>query len=241
MSLVENLNKYRWDVYMFINPIGETYIGRTKNFTQRKNTYKCGNDKCTKLIYNSIVKYGFDSHELKIIDTFYSTKEYADDKEMFWIRSFMSNRNKWPEMGGMNLTDGGPGQIGGQVSDKQREAGKRMSVNIKGWNKGIKMSDKARRNMSVSQKVAVNLTRFKKGHTPSESTINKISAANKGKISKKRKPILVYEQSTGHFIKEVSWVGEACTEFDVFQSGVKKVLLGYQKSTHGYIFKYKDK
>ena len=32
---------------------------------------------------------------------------YANGKEIFWIRSYMSNYSKWPEMRGLNLTDGG--------------------------------------------------------------------------------------------------------------------------------------
>ena len=43
----------------------------------------------------------------------------ADGKEMFWIRSYMSNKNKYPEQNGLNLTDGGEGRINAKMSEDQ--------------------------------------------------------------------------------------------------------------------------
>lgn len=68
----------------------------------------------------SLLKHGYTSHKIEKIDSFLGTIEEAHDKEMFWIRSFMCNILHWPEMRGMNLTDGGQGTIGWKADASHR-------------------------------------------------------------------------------------------------------------------------
>lgn len=110
-----------WVIYKITSPSGRIYIGKTSNFDKRLSHYRdilCNNQH---IIKNSLSKYGFNAHTIEIIDQFRSNNRYANGKEMFWIRTYMSNFSKWPEMRGMNLTDGGQGTIGRKATEEQRK------------------------------------------------------------------------------------------------------------------------
>lgn len=110
-----------WQVYKLENPSGSIYVGITCNMYLRFNKYKNGKCQYQKVLYNSIKKHGFDNHKLEILDSFKSNFYYASGKEMFWIRSYMSNVSKYPSINGMNLTDGGEGNVGCVVSEETRK------------------------------------------------------------------------------------------------------------------------
>lgn len=118
-----------WVIYKIESPSGKIYIGLTSNFNNRMYSYKKA--ACTKqpLLHKSLKKYGYENHNVTIIDKFTSNIKYAHSKEMFWIRTFMSNFSKWKLSHGLNLTDGGEGLIGAVVSEETRKA---QSIRMKG-------------------------------------------------------------------------------------------------------------
>lgn len=144
----------KWLIYKIISPSGKVYIGKTNgNYKKREKYYKSGNCKGQPRLFASFKKYGYDSHEVKIIDEFESDIECAAGKEMFWIRSCMTNYCKFPEMNGLNLTDGGEGNIGMKMSEESR---KKISEYVKNnpiryW-KGVKFSDERKKQMSDYKK-----------------------------------------------------------------------------------------
>lgn len=90
-------------IYKIINPKGKIYIGQTTNFKKRLYHYK--NYLCDRQfkLYNSLVKYGYDSHLFEIIEI--CDYEIIDEREIFWIKLFDSYKN------GLNLTEGGKGKM----------------------------------------------------------------------------------------------------------------------------------
>lgn len=114
-------------IYKIVNPKGKIYIGQTTNFKKRLYQYKsycC--DRQFKL-YNSLIKYGYDSHFFEVIEI--CNNEIIDEREIFWIKSFDSYNN------GLNLTKGGKGKNGMTYSNKSN-----ISKSKKGkpaWNKGL--------------------------------------------------------------------------------------------------------
>jgi group I intron endonuclease len=122
------LKQYDWTIYKIVNPKGRVYVGMTNNFRKRMGDYKnlnCGNQK---LLFKSLNKYGFDNHEVSIIEQFKSTVSVCNGKEMFWIRTNMSNIYKFPEQNGLNLTDGGCGRVGCKHSEETK---KKLSEHFK--------------------------------------------------------------------------------------------------------------
>lgn len=110
-----------WTIYKIVSPSNRIYIGKTYDLGKRTTHYRNNLCKSQTLLYRSILKYGWDAHKLEIVEKIKSTQSFVNGKEMFWIRSYMSNYHKWPEIKGLNLTDGGEGSIGRKVSDEQRK------------------------------------------------------------------------------------------------------------------------
>lgn len=120
-----------WVIYSITSPSGRVYIGKTSNFKQRVRQYKSNAKKQT-VLNNSFKKYGINTHTFNIVEEFAGNLSMVNDKEMFWIRTYMSNINKYPEQNGMNLTDGGEGQIGMRHSQESKD--KMRNISIKNGN-----------------------------------------------------------------------------------------------------------
>jgi hypothetical protein len=102
-------------------------------------------------------------------------------KEIFWIKSYMSNCVKYPEMRGLNLTDGGQGTIGYKATDELR---KRLSdyhkANPSRGMKGKKISEETK-NKIRSSMIRSGWIKPKKIKPTKEETRLKQSLAKKGK------------------------------------------------------------
>lgn len=160
----------KWVIYKITNPCGRVYIGKSCNYKQRLRCYKCIRLKDQNLIAGSLKKYGFEDHKFEVIDQFESDGFFAQGKEMFWIRSYMSNFIKWPVQKGLNLTDGGDGTLGYKKSDEERKA---MSER----NKGKKQSAEQRLKTSI-QHVG---NKYNLGRKASEATKRKMAERRTGK------------------------------------------------------------
>lgn len=185
-----------WIIYKITNPNGSYYIGKTCNYKSRIGLYKSMGKavKTQPMIYNSLVKYGFDNHKIEILDKLKTNNAGAGDKEMFWIRTFMSNVTKWRDGKGMNLSDGGEGTLGAKFINRVSSMkGRKHSVEarrkLSEYNKanpargmlGKKHTEKAKLGMSINKKGKPNL--HLKGVPLKQEVKDKISAALKGRPS----------------------------------------------------------
>lgn len=151
-TIKRNDEKIRdWVIYLITSPSGRKYIGKTCNYKQRVRQYR-NSAKSQKLLCRSFEKYGFDSHVFDIIETFNGNLSMANSKEMFWIRTYMSNINKFKDYRGMNLTDGGEGQIGRTHSQETRDKLKKAHVLRTKYAKGWKHTDEMKKQMSTVKK-----------------------------------------------------------------------------------------
>lgn len=170
-----------WIIYRIDSPSGKIYIGKTSRFNKRMSYYKkinCGGQ--TKL-FSSLQKHGFDNHVVSILDEFKSDSEFANGKEMFWIRSFMSNYCKWPEMDGLNLTDGGEGTAGYKASEEHKKILSEMhKANPSRGMKGKKVSDHTKGKI-IEAMILSGWIKPKKPKPTKEETRLKMSLAKKGK------------------------------------------------------------
>lgn len=164
----KNIEVRKWDVYKITNPVGRVYIGVTSRFKDRMAHYKKASNPSQTLVMRSIKKYGFDVHKIEVIDTLLCNTTEALSKEMFWIRTFMSNKSKYPKQNGMNLTDGGEGTLGYKMTKEQIAS---MSIR----NKGYRHTDEAKKKISEASK------RNNIGKKVSEATKEKLRQANLGK------------------------------------------------------------
>lgn len=173
-----------WVIYKITSPSGRIYIGKTSNYKSRILHYKNITCKCQAILYKSLKKYGYNNHIIEIIDEFCSNNGYANGKEIFWIRSYMSNYSKWPEMRGLNLTDGGEGTVGRKATKeqilKQKERLK-ISPN-KGHNKPH--TEETKKKMKEAQQRRINRKDYvspRKGIKVTDENKKKLSILNTGK------------------------------------------------------------
>lgn len=254
-----------WTIYKITNPNGKLYIGVTSNLSRRLQVYKSASCFSQPLLLKSLKKYGFGQHDFLVLETFFGTNKNAFSKEMFWIRSYMSNTSKYRELNiGLNLTDGGQGTIGYRLTDKQK-------AKISERNTGMKHSEEARRKIGLasrgnthnmgrkqSDEWVANMSRLHKGnrynkgkkqtpdriaHRVSFLLGKKHSAASiekmrQAKISKKGKPILQFNKE-GILVKEYPAICEAARQTGICLSSIKQVLRGRFKQIHSFTFKYK--
>lgn len=87
-------------IYKIKSPSGKTYIGQTKRPIQRKSAYK--NLRCSgqKAIYNSILKYGWNSHLFEVICTASNIDE-ANILEELYIKKYKDTGES------LNISNGG--------------------------------------------------------------------------------------------------------------------------------------
>lgn len=201
-----------WYLYKIINNNGEVYIGCTQNLERRVRQYKQMGDtlKKQKRLYESLLKYGFEQHDIQVIENFQGDQLEAESKEIFWIRTYMSNYNKWPEVNGLNLTDGGKGAFGhkGLI--------------------GIKRSKEFRDKLSEIKK-DVKLSEYHK---------RRLSESHLGQINSNRRAICMVDNK-GKVLFEYESIAKAANELKCSSSCIARVLKQTYSDYKGMIFKYK--
>lgn len=107
-------------IYKITSPSGRVYIGQTKNFYKRKQTYKRLHCKTQYLLYNSLKKYGWEAH---IMEKLSRVKENeADESEKMYIELY---KTYYKDGRGMNLTRGG-------YNTQSEETKKKISIALLG-------------------------------------------------------------------------------------------------------------
>lgn len=202
-----------WRIYKIENPDGQTYIGRTDD-PQRRYNIHFGTVKAYRslAVEESFKKFSKESHTFEILESFYGTIKLAHSKEIFWIRTYMSNVNKWPGMKGMNLTDGGR-SISGYKFDKD-VVEKRVS-----YQRGVTKSTE-------------HLLKHNIGIFHDKERREKAGKA-------RYKPVLVYDMNDV-LIKEFESVKAACEGLNIPRGGhLTEACRGERESYKKYKFKYK--
>ena len=97
-------------IYKITNPNGRIYIGRSFDIEDRLKYYKYLRCKKQKLIYYSLLKYGYENHKIEIIAQGNYNKPLLDELEKHFIRLY--NTYKF----GLNLTAGGDGFGPGELN-----------------------------------------------------------------------------------------------------------------------------
>jgi group I intron endonuclease len=230
-------------IYKITSPTGSIYIGKTVRLKDRLYHYKyCSGIESQKIIYNSIKKYGWESHTLEILlET--TDVDKLSELEIFYIKKYNSCRYNNDK--GMNLTLGGEGTFGRVDSEETKK--KRAKHHI-----GSKRSEKTKKLMS-SLKKGKPSTRI--GYVCSEETKQKVSKANKGrlpsvstiknrnetrlkKLINQHTSILQIDNKTKEVVKE--WVmlpKEIAKSLKTCDSSIVKCLK--KKHHKGYIWRYK--
>lgn len=249
-----------WIIYKITSPTGRVYIGKTCKEGTRMSCYRTLNCKCQPFLYKSLKKYGFENHSIDTIDSFEGDNEYANGKEIFWIRSWMSNSKRWISYykydKGLNLTDGAEGMLGYKYSEESK---RKMSIAGKGKPKyklrGIPLSEQTKNKLSEKAKLRPPPNLGKKLSQERKDQIGASKIGNTYMLGKKHtaenikkmcderakkygKPIIQYNLD-GSIIKEYPSMRMAYRETGVARNVIKDCVRGVTKKPQRFIFKYK--
>lgn len=141
-----------FNVYIIENKVNDKlYVGQTTySVKQRFANHKCSAKKIKSALYGAFKKYGVDSFRVgKVISL--NSKEEMDELEIFLISEL---NTIYPN--GYNMTNGGEGALGRNVSDETKE---KISQATKGKTNGCnnhffgkKHSDETKNKISVRRK-----------------------------------------------------------------------------------------
>lgn len=106
-------------IYRITSPSGNVYIGQSKHLFQRLSSYRNLKCKSQKLLFRSLVKYGFEKHTVYIVHKFPElvSQEVIDNYEKYVIKM-----HRMMGLTLLNMTDGGRGFAGCAPSQKNRDA-----------------------------------------------------------------------------------------------------------------------
>jgi group I intron endonuclease len=184
MALRDKEEIRNWVIYKITNPNGRVYVGITTNFKKRMSHYNKFDCVHQVALRKSLVKYGFSAHNIEVIEEFSSNTSYAYGKEIFWIRTNMSCAAKFPEMGGLNMTNGGVGSHGVIMSDatkeklRQANLGKKYSAETKAKLSIMRKGKKINRVFTEEDKLKMRELKLNFKHT--DEAKKKISEAGRG-------------------------------------------------------------
>jgi len=235
-------------IYRITSPSGNMYIGQSTNLDFRFNTYRLSPSRGQKLIYASIKKYGFKDHKFEIFETIPVgfDKDYLDEWEKLYIWKYQTNRARYKNGIGLNLTDGGAGVGGYEFSEKHRnEVGKRFKGRVspmkgkKHSEESLKRMSKAQKGKVVSQEARKRMSNSHIGMKNSEETRRKISISNKGKagVIHSNKEILQIELS-GKVICKYTSIKEASRATNICSNNISYCAKNKRKTAGGFIWKY---
>lgn len=156
-------------IYKITNPNGAVYIGQSRNIQYRFISYKGLRCKTQTRIYNSLNKYGVESHVFEVLQECCDNE--LNELEIYYIKLFDSFNTKH----GMNLRSGG---AHGSPSDETK---KKLSDALNGHTHSEETKEKMRGRV-VSDENKKRMSDVHKGRKLSDEHKKKLSEANKGMV-----------------------------------------------------------
>lgn len=105
-------------IYKITSPSGKIYIGCTINYKRRLSEYKRLSGKKQVKLYNSLNKYGFESHKFEMIEE--CSEDKLSEREIYWIQFYDCIKN------GLNI------RLGNRNGSLTEETKQKISKALKG-------------------------------------------------------------------------------------------------------------
>jgi group I intron endonuclease len=201
-------------IYKITSPSGKIYIGKTFNLSDRKSSYKGLCCKSQRILYNSIIKYGWETHVIEIINEGVYTDQELSSLETNYIIA-NNSYHKW-NPNGMNLTLGGEGWKG-QHTDETK----------------LKISKTKKNSQRTESQKLASLKRV-------GTKIKKTEEWIKHNAESIKKPIIQYTID-GEFIREWKSAKDVELELGLSRKNLSCNLRGKSLSAFNYVWRYKNK
>lgn len=196
-------------IYKILSPSGKIYIGQTRNLKRRVYAYSRKACLPKTKIYSSLVKYGFDSHEMKMIHELPKdvSQLVLDVYEDFYIKQFS-------ECGFtiLNMKDGGGGNNG-----LNEESRRKIGDSNKGREKSKFFTEQMKKRM-IGKKYAL-------GYRHTEETKKKIGQrSHRGNHPNAKK---VKSQITGIVY---DCIADAANAYNIIPTTLVNQLSGHRRN-----------
>lgn len=238
------MNSQSYTVYVHINKLnGKRYYGQTKRKVQYRWQAGEGYKRNQPAFYNAIQKYGWDGFE-HIIVAENLTLDEANKLESELIAKYHTlahehgynilyggGNRTLPESVRLKIKDAHTGMVCGPCSEERKRK-------IGAANRGRVFSDEARQRMSKGQKgkkYSDDTRRLKSEQLKKEWALGIRKASNKP--SPLRKPIIAINLLTKEETRFES-LCSAAKALNIQRPSISSVLIGDQKTTKGYAFRY---
>jgi len=201
-------------IYKITSPTGKIYIGKTTELNDRKSSYRCLHCKGQKILYHSLLKYGWTAHSFDIIYEGFHSNEELSKLESYYIIHYNSF-NKWNN-NGMNLTLGGEGC---RLINHTEKTKKKISENRRktGYTKAQAEASKKR--------IGTKVVKSKQWIKNNDESI--------------KKPILQYTLD-GEFVREWKSAKDVEDELGLSRKNLSSCLRGKSLSAFNFIWRYKN-
>ena len=257
-------------IYKITSPTEKIYIGQTKNLKKRIICYSKIRCKDQKMLFKSITKYGWYNHKLEIIEEIDDVIK-LNDLEIYYIEKYKTNKLKYPDFNGMNLTDGGEGNKGPKseswrnkmkerwATPEHREKMKKIHLSeewvdmCRNRQTGKKFSEETKNKMKEKwkseeyKKEMSNKLKKPKQKRTLEHCLN-LSKSNKGRILTDEHKLKLQDIKSNPII-QINLDGEIIKEWKSMRQiekelkiyGISKVCSGKQKTAGGYKWVLKNR
>lgn len=230
-------------IYKITSPTGRIYVGKTTSLNNRITAYRNLNlgIRKQKMIYNSIMKYGWNSHKFEVLAEV--PIDVLSEKEKQMIQEFNSYHYNNPN--GMNLTLGGDGVLGRRDSEetKKRRADKIRGRHHREESKilmSLRKKGKPSRNKGVpcSEEAKLKISQANIGRSKSEVEIKSMRDTRVKNLIQKHEAILQIDPITNKVVKEWQILpSEISKEMGVYD--IWKSLKNPSKKSAKYFWRYK--
>jgi group I intron endonuclease len=215
-------------IYKITNPKGKVYIGQSVNIERRWKYYKKIKCNDQPILFNSLMKYGWDPHDKKIIEE--CLIEQLNERESYYKQKFIEEFGKDNSLF-CNIFDNGGGPLSAETKEK---------------------ISKSKKGITYSKESSIKKSQSLKGRTYSEETICKMRENNKGKsrgkgikksqshinkMSEKRKnPILQYDIK-GNLLRKWNGMIDVKKELNI---DINSCIRGISKTSGGFLWRKED-
>ena len=231
-------------IYKITSPTGKIYIGKTTRLNDRISHYKTLHGvQQQKLIYRSLVKYGWENHCFEVIDK--GPSHLLSELEIKHILE--NNSYHYTNPLGMNLTQGGEGTIGRKDSleTKQKRAqkliGKTHSESTKQLMSQLKKGKPYHSiGVHLTEEHKQKISQSNKGMLPTNETKVKRNQTRLINMLRDHEAILQIDPTTNKIIKEWKILPvDISKEISVDDTNIIKCLNNKNNTCKGYIWRYK--
>lgn len=197
-------------VYKITNPSGKIYIGSTNNFKRRISEYKYKTCKDQVRLYNSLKKYGFNNHNILLIEK--CSLENLYNRERYWQEYYnVIDRDK-----GLNCQ-----YVNTNIKPKKVSEETKLKIS-----KAMSGKNNPRYGVKLSQEIKDKISKSNKGKRQSKKLnalqSKRMMGNNYSKLSKK-----IIDLKTNIIYKSIR---QASIEMNVNYNTLKKYLSGSLKN-----------